>query len=99
MLISTITGIDLAADQVVNTTSEVSSASQSLADGSSAQAASLEETSSSLEEITAMTQQNASNAKQANDLMVDTLQIISQANSAMENVTISLGIASTAAGP
>ena len=46
----------------------VSSSSQSLAEGSSAQAASLEETSASLEEMSSMTKRNADNAQKANDL-------------------------------
>ena len=47
---------------------QVSSASQSLAEGSSEQAASLEETSSSLEEMSSMTKRNAENAQKANEL-------------------------------
>ena len=47
---------------------QVASASQSLAEGASHQAASLEETSSSLEEISAMTRRNAENAQAATEL-------------------------------
>ena len=46
----------------------VSSSSQSLAEGASDQAASLEETSASLEEMSSMTKRNAENAQKANDL-------------------------------
>jgi methyl-accepting chemotaxis protein len=46
----------------------VSSASQSLAEGSSSQAASIEETSASLEEMSGMTNRNAENSQKANDL-------------------------------
>jgi len=46
----------------------VSSASQSLAEGSSTQAASIEETSASLEELSGMTHRNAENSQKANEL-------------------------------
>jgi methyl-accepting chemotaxis protein len=46
----------------------VSSASQSLAEGSSTQAASIEETSASLEEMSGMTKRNAENSQKANEL-------------------------------
>jgi methyl-accepting chemotaxis protein len=51
-----------------NAANQVSSGSQSLADGASQQAASLEETSASLEELASMTKRNAENAHQANQL-------------------------------
>lgn len=44
---------------------QISSASQSLAEGASEQAASLEQISASIEEMSSMTQQNAENARQA----------------------------------
>ena len=45
---------------------QVSTASQTLAEGASEQAASLEETSASLEEMSSMTKRNAENAQRAN---------------------------------
>ena len=47
---------------------EISQASHSLADGASQQAASLEETSASLEEMSSMTQRNAESAHKVNEL-------------------------------
>jgi len=47
---------------------QVSSASQSLAEGASEQAAAIEETGASLEELSSMTNLNAKNAQKANDL-------------------------------
>jgi methyl-accepting chemotaxis protein len=47
---------------------EVSASSQTLAEGASEQAAALEETSSSLEELASMTKRNAENAQKVNDL-------------------------------
>ena len=64
------------ADDIEESTVEMSSASQSvanssqsIAEGTSEQAASLEETSSSLEEMSSMTRQNADNAQWANDMI------------------------------
>lgn len=54
---------------VAKAASETFSASQSLAQGASEQAAALEETSSSTQEIHSMTSQNAHNAKTATQLM------------------------------
>ena len=47
---------------------QVSNASQSLAEGSTEQASSLEETSASLEEMSSMTKRNAESATEANEL-------------------------------
>jgi len=54
-----------------NSATVVSTASQSLAEGSSSQAASIEETSSSLEEMANVTRRNAENAQKANELSRD----------------------------
>jgi methyl-accepting chemotaxis protein len=64
--------------------------SQSLSEAASQQAASLEETSSSLEEMTSMTKQNAGNATQANDLMAAAQQTIEKANLSMNELTGSM---------
>lgn len=53
------------ADQSVTAAGQVSSSSQSLAEGASEQAASLEETSASLEELSSMTKRNAEGSLQA----------------------------------
>jgi methyl-accepting chemotaxis protein len=55
-------------DLTAASAAQVSTASQSLAEGASEQAASLEETSASLEEMSSMTQRNAGNAQHAKDL-------------------------------
>jgi len=64
--------------------------SQNLSQAASAQAASLEETSSSLEEMTSMTQQNAGNATEANNLMTMAQQVIDKANVSMDELTGSM---------
>jgi methyl-accepting chemotaxis protein len=60
--------IKTCSDQTSAAAYEVSTSSQSLAQGASEQAASLEETSASLEELSGMTRQNAEGVRKANDL-------------------------------
>ncbi|MBU4316918.1 MAG: hypothetical protein KKF30_06550 [Proteobacteria bacterium] len=78
------------APEIDLTSSLVSSASQSLAEGSSEQAASIEETSSSLEEMSSMTRKNADNASEANNLMKKTSEVIQKANVSMTELTGSM---------
>jgi methyl-accepting chemotaxis protein len=66
--------------QVATAADQVASASQSLAQGTSEQAATLEETSSSATEITAITRKNAENTRSVNGLMVETSQLVNDAN-------------------
>jgi len=61
--------IDLGAEKFALSTTQVSTTSNTLAQGASDQAASLEETSASLEEMASRTQQNADNARLATELM------------------------------
>ncbi len=74
------------AEQTASAAEQVSSASQSLAQGASEQAASIEETSSSLEEMSSMTKQNAANAQQANGLMAETGQLVTQGQESMKRL-------------
>ena len=64
--------------------------SQSLSEAASEQAASLEETSSSLEEMTSMTRQNAGNAAEANRLMGIAREVIQKADGSMGELTGSM---------
>jgi methyl-accepting chemotaxis protein len=64
------TNLDAGAEQTA--AGQVSGASQTLAEGASEQAASLEETSASLEEMASMTRRNAENAQSAKDLATQT---------------------------
>ena len=59
--------IENSSEQLASASSQVSTASQRLAEGASEQAASLEVTSSSLEEIATVTKRNAENAQQAKE--------------------------------
>jgi methyl-accepting chemotaxis protein len=63
-----ITGLAAGSEQTAGAAGQVSSASVSLADGASRQAAAIEETSSSMEEMAAMTRTNAANAGKAHVL-------------------------------
>ena len=76
--------------RVHQTADEISSANQVLADAATNQAASVEETSSSLTEITAMTQQNAQNAQMADELMKTTASEMTDAQGVMKQLTVSM---------
>jgi signal transduction histidine kinase len=78
-------------EKVVAVVGEISSSSQSLAEGSSEQAASIEETSSALEEMSSMTRQNADNAGQAAQLMKEVHQVVSRADGSMHRLADSIG--------
>lgn len=86
-LLRIVGGIEEGIQQVSAAAGEVSTSSQSVAEGASQQAASIEETSSALEEISSMTRQNAENSDQANNLMSDAAQAVQVANSSMNNLT------------
>jgi methyl-accepting chemotaxis protein len=60
--------LDLGANQTASAAGQVSASSQTLAEGASQQAASLEETSAALAEIASMTKRNAESAGQAKQL-------------------------------
>ncbi|HET6491097.1 MAG TPA: methyl-accepting chemotaxis protein [Syntrophales bacterium] len=65
-------------------------ASQSLSESASEQAASLEETSSSLAEMAARTQNNADNTNKASELMTRSNEVASRANASMAELTRSM---------
>jgi methyl-accepting chemotaxis protein len=61
-----------------------------LSDSSSQQAASIEETSASLDEMASMTRRNADNTSEANNLMVTVREAIEKSNKAMTELTRSM---------
>ena len=85
-----IEGLTEGADRVASASAQVLAESQSLAEGASAQAAGIEETSSSMEEMASMTKQNADNAHKANGLMKETGKVVEQANGSMNELTRSM---------
>jgi methyl-accepting chemotaxis protein len=85
-----IDGLSEGAEQVIAASGEISGATQSLAEGSTEQAASIEETASSLEEISSMTRQNTQHAGQADILMKEAGQVVGQANDSMKELIKSM---------
>jgi methyl-accepting chemotaxis protein len=82
--------LDRGAEEVTEASRQVSAASQSLSQGATEQAASLEETSASMEEMASMTRQNAENAGRAATLMADTDRQVEAANTALEQLVVSM---------
>jgi methyl-accepting chemotaxis protein len=84
-----------AASHVASASQQLSSASEELSSGSQQQASSLEETAASLEEITGTVNQNADNAKQANQLAMGSRetaetggQVVTSAVEAMGKINV-----------
>ncbi|NLN39616.1 MAG: HAMP domain-containing protein [Smithella sp.] len=69
---------------------------QTLSDSSSEEAAAVEETSASLDEIASMTRQNADNTGEANKLMVSAKEAIQKAGQSMDELTKSMKEIATA---
>jgi methyl-accepting chemotaxis protein len=72
------------------TISANASASESLSQAASEQAASLEESSSSMEELDSMTKQNAHSAEQANEIVVKTREDMKGAMASLEKLTAAM---------
>jgi len=68
----------------------VNEASMEIADGANVQAASLQETAASMEEISSMTRMNNTNANQANKYMQDADLLVQKTNEAMRDLTDSM---------
>jgi methyl-accepting chemotaxis protein len=85
-----IEGLTSNADIVGMAAGQLSSSSQKLASGASQQASAIEETTASLEEMSAMTKTNAEGANQADRLMQEATSIIVRANATMKNLTVSM---------
>jgi methyl-accepting chemotaxis protein len=69
---------------------QVSGASQSLAQGANTQAAALQETSASLEQMAAMTRSNAEHASQADGLVAESARVVAQVHEALLKLTASM---------
>ena len=74
------------AEKVTMASDQLSAESQSMAEGASQQAAALEETSSSLEEMASMSRQNADNASHANVLSGEAVKILDNSGTTIENL-------------
>jgi len=69
---------------------QISTASQDMADGATEQAASLQETASSLEEISSKSGQNARNAQEAHTLINEISDVVDKADAGMTDLTLSM---------
>jgi methyl-accepting chemotaxis protein len=76
--------------QVTTASVKVSTHSRNMAEGVSKQAAFIEETSASMDELAAATRRNAQNSKEVDKLMKDANGIIGQADSAMMKLNQSM---------
>ena len=70
---------------------QLTSSSQSLADGTTGQAANLEETSSAIEELSSLTRNNADNTKEADMIMTSAQEAFSEADNSIQKLTTSMG--------
>lgn len=75
--------IELSVDQIA-------SSSQSLADGTTGQAANLEETSAAVEELSSLTRNNADNTKEADTIMTSAREAFSEADQSIQKLTTSM---------
>jgi hypothetical protein len=76
--------------QVLQLARMVATSSQSLSQGATEQAASLEETSASMEEMASMTRKNAENATEATRLVTDVAQQVLASNVALTEMVTSM---------
>lgn len=88
---SAMRGLTAVGKGVEDSSSHAHETSLSLADGAANQASSLEETSASLEEITAMTVHNAQNADQGQALMLEVQGFVNRAGESMGGMKKAMG--------
>jgi methyl-accepting chemotaxis protein/methyl-accepting chemotaxis protein-1 (serine sensor receptor) len=77
-------------EHVVAAAGQVATSAQGLSQASTHQAASLQETSASMEEMASMTRKNAENAVQAADLATDVARQVRNANEALRDMVASM---------
>ncbi len=82
----TVVKITKGIEEVTSVAGQVSGSSQSLAQGASEQAASLEETSASTEEINSMAQRNSENSHQAAELVFNSQQRFRETDAALREL-------------
>jgi hypothetical protein len=90
-IVHLVDGLKTGADQVGEVSGGIFSSSRSLADGSVKQAAALEESSASLEEMSSMTKQNAAHAGEANQLMQQAQAVADETGKAMAQLRRAMG--------
>jgi methyl-accepting chemotaxis protein len=83
--------IDVAADQMASGAGQVTDASQSLSQGATEQATSLEEISSSMMQMASQTRTNAENANEANQLTDEAKKGAEKGNQRMQDMVTAMG--------
>jgi methyl-accepting chemotaxis protein len=78
--------INFASEQVASGAKQVSASSQALSRGATEQASSIEEITTTMEEVASQTQHNAVNARQANELGINAKKIATHGNDRMKNM-------------
>ncbi|MHB1014164.1 MAG: methyl-accepting chemotaxis protein [Desulfurivibrionaceae bacterium] len=86
----TINELEQGGTKMYDAAQEINGTSHQLAEGASEQAASLEETSSSLEEMASMTRRNSEHAIQAETLTKEASSTIGHAGESMQRLTVSM---------
>ena len=81
-----VTGLNASAEEVSRASGEISVTGQTLAQGASEQAAALEESSASVNELSSQTQSNADNASEADQVMLHTQQLVTDADAALKSL-------------
>jgi methyl-accepting chemotaxis protein len=89
-VIASIHGITEQIGLIAAASDDVVTASRSLASGAADQAAAVEETSSSLEQLSSMTKENAEHSAQASQAVNETQQIVERAYSSMNRLNTSI---------
>lgn len=93
-LVSSLTGVNeelnLAGKETTAAASELSAASNSVSNGSSDAAAALEETVASIEELSSMVKQNAENCLRANEISVQTRELVVKGNADMQDLVLTM---------
>ncbi|MFZ6772382.1 methyl-accepting chemotaxis protein [Undibacterium sp. SXout7W] len=90
-LISIVGEVRLSTDTIATASSEIATGNMDLSQRTESQASSLEETASSMEELTSTVNQNADNARQANQLVISASQYASKGGEVVSQVVSTMG--------
>lgn len=85
-----LTGIQDSAYQVTTSSSQVASASEALAQGSTEQASAIEQITASITDIAEKTKENAAQANTAADLMAKTIEDVKKGNEEMQDMVVAM---------
>jgi methyl-accepting chemotaxis protein len=97
-LAQVVAGIHVSSEAIRLATGEIASGNSELSSRTEAQAASLGQAASSMEQITATVLQNAESVRRANELVMSTADIAEQGGKAVSNVVLTMSDIRTSAG-